>query len=101
MPLAVWCRRGGDAPDTAPGPEQRAIHKATSVEVWRATKTLSPPLREAVVLRHWADYTYQEMGDILGCSVRTAQSQVRLAYQRLETILAREDLDVLETKTNR
>jgi DNA-directed RNA polymerase specialized sigma24 family protein len=63
--------------------------------VWRAVKSLSPLLREAIVLRHWGDYTYQEIGDIVGCPMKTAQSRVRLAYQRLEKELAeieRQDL---------
>jgi RNA polymerase sigma-70 factor (ECF subfamily) len=98
--LVAWSTRGGDAPDPAPGPEHQAISKTTRDEVWEALETLSPRLREAIVLRHWADYTYQEIGDILGCSMRTAQSRVRLAHKRLKTILAPSDLATLEEKNH-
>jgi RNA polymerase sigma-70 factor (ECF subfamily) len=99
VPLVTWLRGGGDAPDPAPSPEQHAIQETTRDEVWAAVETLSPPHREALVLRHWADYTYREIGEMLGCSTRTAQSRVRLAHQRLKTILAQNHVTILEEKT--
>ncbi len=33
---------------------------------------------------------------MLGCSLRTAQSRVRLAHKRLSAILAQDDLAILE-----
>jgi DNA-directed RNA polymerase specialized sigma24 family protein len=53
---------------------------------------LSQPLREAILLRYWADHTYQEMADILDCPLRTAQSRVRLAFDKLRDRLAQADL---------
>ena len=99
LPLVAWLRGGGDAPDPAPSPEQHAIQETTRDEVWEAVEALSPPHREALVLRHWADYTYREIGDMLGCSMRTAQSRVRLAHKRLKTNLAQRDVAILEEKT--
>ena len=64
LPLVAWLKRGGDAHDPAPEPEQQAILKTTCDEVCEAVETLSPPLREAILLRYWADYTHQEMGDM-------------------------------------
>ena len=63
------------------------MREDTRDEVWTAVQTLSQPLREAILLRHWADYTYQEIADMLGCSMRTAQSRVRLAHQQLRAAL--------------
>lgn len=100
LPLMTWLTRGGDAPDPTPGPERQAIRETTRDEVWEAIEALSPPLREAIVLRHWADYTYQEIGDMLGCSMRTAQSRVWLAHKRLRAILAPGDLTILEENTH-
>ena len=97
--LFAWLKGGGDVPDPAPGPEHQAIRKTTCDEVWEAVETLSPPLREAVVLRHWANYTYQEISDMLGCPMRTAQSRVRLAYKRLGAILIESDITILEEKS--
>ena len=98
LSLFTWLRRGGDTPDPTPGPEPQAVQEATADEVWAAIQTLSQPLREAILLRHWSDYTYQEIGDMLGCSLRTAQSRVRLAHRQLRTILTEDDFVKVEEK---
>ena len=99
LSLVRWLKGGGDVPDPSPSPEQQAIQETMRDEVWEAIETLKPPLREAIVLRHWADYTYREIGDMLGCSTRTAQSRVRLAHQRLKTVLAQMHVTIMEEKT--
>ena len=76
-----------------PGPEGQAIQSETRDQVWKAVQDLEPPFREAVVLRYWAGHTYQEIADILGCPLRTAQSRVRLAFQRLRDVLSRSQLN--------
>jgi RNA polymerase sigma-70 factor (ECF subfamily) len=86
--LSKWLQRGGDRPDPSPSPERQATQTETYSEVWAAIQTLKPKQREAVLLRYWAGHTYQEMADILGCPLRTAQSRVRLAYTELRAILA-------------
>jgi RNA polymerase sigma-70 factor (ECF subfamily) len=92
LSLTAWLQRGGDFADPSPGPERQAILRETRSQVWEAIQALNPPLREAVLLRYWAGHTYREIGDILGCSLRTAQSRVRLAYERLRATLALADL---------
>ena len=96
--LIAWLKGGGGALDPAPEPEQQAILETTCDEVCEAVETLSRPLREAILLRYWADYTYQEIGNMLGCSMRTAQSRVRLAHKQLGTVLAQNDLGFLKGK---
>lgn len=96
LPLFSWFQRGGDMADPTPGPEPAAIQAAAHDEVWTAIQRLSPPLREAILLRHWSDHTYQEIAAILGCPLRTAQSRVRLAYQQLRGFLAPADLNYFE-----
>lgn len=101
LSLAAWLRQGGEALiPAAPNPEGQAIRAAARDEVWTAIEHLSPSYQEAILLRHWADYTYQEIGQILGCSMRTAQSRVRLAHQRLRHLLTPSDLAVLEENTH-
>jgi len=94
--LIAWLKGGGDVRDTAPGPEHRAVQEAACDEIREAIESLSQPLREAILLRYWADYTYQEIGDMLGCSMRTAQSRVRMAHKQLGKSLAQNDLVFLE-----
>jgi len=88
LSLTAWLQRGGDFADPGPNPERQAILRETRSEVWEAVQALNPPLREAILLRYWAGHTYREMGEIMDCSLRTAQSRVRLAYQRLRAKLA-------------
>jgi RNA polymerase sigma-70 factor (ECF subfamily) len=73
--------------DSRPSPEQTTLKTEQNHTIWDAVQALSPILREAVVLRHWGGHTYQEIADITGCPLRTAQSRVRLAYKQLGVIL--------------
>ena len=88
MPLFAWLHTDHDEIDPSPDLEMRIMQQDAHDEVWAAICSLSQPLREAILLRHWADYSYQEMAQILGCPLRTAQSRVRLAHQQLKTRLA-------------
>jgi RNA polymerase sigma-70 factor (ECF subfamily) len=94
--LTRWLQRGGDAPDPALPPEQRALQSETCDEIWVAVQSLKPKLREAVLLRYWAGHTYQDMADILDCPMRTAQTRVRSAYQQLRAVLAPAELTNIE-----
>jgi RNA polymerase sigma-70 factor, ECF subfamily len=88
VPLFAWLEGGNDEADPAPDLEALIVQQDAHDEIWVAIHRLSQPLREAILLRHWADYSYQEMAQILGCPLRTAQSRVRLAHQQLKTRLA-------------
>lgn len=96
LSLTAWLGRGGDLTDPTLAPEHQAIRAETRSQVWEAIQSLSRLLREAILLRYWAGHTYREMADILGCPVGTAQSRVRLAYQRLRVALAPAELTNLE-----
>jgi RNA polymerase sigma-70 factor (ECF subfamily) len=96
LSLTVWLQRGGDSRDPALGPERHTIRLETRGQIWEAICALSPLLREAILLHYWADHSYQEMACILGCPVSTAQSRVRLAYQRLRVSIAPAALPDLE-----
>ncbi|MCK6627225.1 MAG: RNA polymerase sigma factor [Anaerolineae bacterium] len=96
LSLFAWFQKGGDTADPALGPEPAAMQATTQDEVWAAVQRLSPPLREAILLRHWSDHTYQEIAIILDCPLRTVQSRVRLAYQQLRGFLAPADLNCFE-----
>ena len=85
--LNSWLRDRQNLTDFRPGPEQRAEKKENQNSVWDALQTLSPALREAIILRHWSGCTYQEIAEITNCPMKTAQSRVRLAYQKLARVL--------------
>lgn len=96
LSLFAWLTGGGDTPDPTPGPERQALDSATQDEVWEAIQSLRPHLREAVILRYWANYTYREMAEILGCTVRTARSRVQSAHKRLGPVIVQAGLVNLE-----
>ena len=91
LPLFAWFKGGGDALDPTPGPERLVMQASTSDEIWEAIQSLSQPIREAILLRHWSDYTYREIATVMGCPLGTAQSRVRLAYQQLEEKFSQSD----------
>ena len=90
--LTAWLKHGGDVADPTPNQEQQVIQAETRAQVLEAVQRLSPPLREAILLRHWAGHTYREMAEIMNCPIPTAQSRVRLAYQRLRVALTPDSL---------
>lgn len=69
-------------------PEHAATRQSLRETVHRALGQLSPKLREAVVLRYFDGLTYREMGEVLGCPQKTAESRVRLAHEALRELLA-------------
>jgi RNA polymerase sigma-70 factor (ECF subfamily) len=92
FPLTSWLSRKRIQRDPDPGPEKLAEAGEIRSTVWHAVQKLTPILREAIILRHWGGHTYQEIGDIVGCPMKTAQSRVRLAQQKLTRSLAETDL---------
>jgi RNA polymerase sigma factor (sigma-70 family) len=92
FPVTTWLQKRRSPLDSRLGPEQRATENETRKTVWDAIQDLSPDLREATILRHWGGLTYQEIAEITGCTMKTAQSRVRLAHQKLVNILGDVDL---------
>jgi RNA polymerase sigma-70 factor (ECF subfamily) len=87
--LTEWFRSRRRQPASDITPELQAIQSEDKHTIWDAVQALPPEFREAIVLRHWGGHTYQEIADIVGCPIRTAQSRVRLAHQRLEKIFGK------------
>ena len=92
---------GNQIRDHAAGPEGHFIKQEQEDGLSSALNQLSPKLREAIVLRFYADCTYKEMGDIMGCSLNTARSRLRLAIEKLRAHLGDEQVRWLATETIR
>ncbi|MFO7320529.1 MAG: sigma-70 family RNA polymerase sigma factor [Chloroflexota bacterium] len=78
--------------NTLPGPKSErpeSVHAQESARaaVEQALASLSPRLREAIVLRYGHGLTYREMADIMNCPPKTAESRVRLAHEALRGVL--------------
>ena len=68
-------------------PEKVAEQRELTGAVHAALLQLSPKLREAVALRFLGELSFGEIGTILGCSDRTAQSRVRLGLAKLRSLI--------------
>jgi RNA polymerase sigma-70 factor (ECF subfamily) len=101
LSLTKLLDQGGGPPDPGAGPEREIIEHESRSRIWEVVQAMSRPLREAIVLRYWAGHTFREMAEILDCPVPTAQSRVRLAYQRLRMALAPDELINAEKEESR
>lgn len=63
--------------------ERRGLRR----QLWQALQTLPQPVREAVVLRYLGEMRYKEVGALLGCNPKTAESRVRLGVDALRRAL--------------
>lgn len=68
-------------------PEAALTRRTAQDAVERALGSLSPVLREAVVLRYGHGLTYREIADVMDCPQKTAESRVRLAHDKLRGLL--------------
>ncbi len=68
-------------------PEAALARRDARDAVESALSSLSPRLREAVVLRYGHSLTYREISEVMECPQKTAESRVRLAHERLRGVL--------------
>lgn len=68
-------------------PEAVLAQRAASDALGKALASLSPQLREAVILRYGHGLTYREIAEVMHCPPKTAESRVRLAHDRLRKAL--------------
>jgi RNA polymerase sigma-70 factor (ECF subfamily) len=73
----------GSEPDHAPGPEAGFLLKAEMDALAQRVAGLPPRYREAVVLRHVQELSYEEAADALGQPVGTVKSNVHRGLQLL------------------
>jgi RNA polymerase sigma-70 factor (ECF subfamily) len=58
-------------------------------QVRAAVERLSPDLRIAIVLRYTEGLSYEQIAEVLGCSLGTVASRLNRAHKRLEQLLSR------------
>lgn len=73
----------GSEPDMSVGPEEDAMLKAEMAELAARVAALPPRYREAVVLRHVQELSYEEAAVALGQPVGTVKSNVHRGLQML------------------
>jgi RNA polymerase sigma-70 factor (ECF subfamily) len=78
----------GNRADQRPGPLESFEAKERAERVRYALRRLSHDARQVVVLRHFGDLSYAEIGEILGIEEKTVKSRLFAARQRLLDLLA-------------
>jgi RNA polymerase sigma-70 factor, ECF subfamily len=77
-----------EAPEHGAGCAQEQAVLARQVET--ALGRLSPKLRVPLVLRHLEGLSYDEIAEVLGCSLGTVASRLSRAHQALAVVLQQE-----------
>lgn len=83
--------RAPAVPDEAPGARPRASAEKSEFagDVNAAIQKLSPKLRSIVALRYLENLSYEEVAEVLGCSLGTVKSRLARAHAALEPLLVR------------
>ena len=75
--------------DPLPSPERRAVARDEARAVERALRTLATEDAEVLLLSRYEDLSYEEIGEVIGCSPDAAKMRVHRALKRLaERIVA-------------
>lgn len=67
--------------------EAQAVHEETADSVRRILQTLPKSQSEVVILKHWEELTFAEIGEALGLSQNTVASRYRYAMEKLQRSL--------------
>ena len=76
-------------PDPGPGPEAECSAHETEGIINEALGLLTEDYRQVVILRHFLQLSYREIGDTLGVPEKTVKSRLFTARQQLREILVR------------
>ena len=73
----------------APGDSLKSVlHMEMRARVRSAVETLTPDMRMVVVLRYTEGLSYEEIAEVMGCSVGTVASRLNRAHKALERKLS-------------
>lgn len=81
---------GASIPDTEPRADEILMREDEQHEVENLLSVLSPQYREIVILRHYGDLSFEEIGIVMQKPLNTVKSQHRRAIQKLRLILGEE-----------
>lgn len=73
--------------DTSPNPHAKAVERETNEQLYSAIRELKFDYRIILILRHFHDLSYGEIGEIVGIPVRTVKSRLFTARHLLKEAL--------------
>jgi len=74
-------------PSTVPLPHQKLEHREIRLRIDEAIAKLSPEHRAVIVMKEIEDLQYNEIAEILGCSLGTVMSRLFYARKKLQSLL--------------
>jgi RNA polymerase sigma-70 factor, ECF subfamily len=80
---------GGQRP-LAVDPIEDYVHRQLSEPLSRSLRKLSPDQRQVIILADIEEYSYQEIADIMGCSIGTVRSRLHRARALLRRLVQQE-----------
>ena len=80
---------GGERP-LAVNPIEDYVEEQLSEPLARSLEQLSPDQRQVIVLADIEEYSYQEIAEIMGCSIGTVRSRLHRARALLRRLLQRQ-----------
>ena len=90
-----------ERPAAMPNPAQGAEASDTVAQIKKLMQQLPEKQRLVMHLRDVEEHTYEEIAEIVGCPMKTAQSRVRLAHQKLaETLDEKHVMELMGTERN-
>lgn len=75
-------------PDPVASHETELLHSRDAAAIQQAVSSLPPKYRAAVLLRHFEDFSYEDMSKVLNCSMGTVASRLNRAHKLLADVLA-------------
>ena len=82
-------RKTFEIPDTHKTPDKEIIFKEWEGRIGEEMKMLPPVNREALLLRHVKNFSYEQIAEILDCKVGTVKSRIARAREELRRRLGR------------
>ena len=74
-------------PANEPQPDRVAEDQQRTRELWRAIQKLDPMYRVPLVLYHFEDQNYGQVGETMGISMRAAQARIIRARKQLKKMM--------------
>ena len=82
-----------ELPDPEPGPQEALLRKEQAAQILEALAQLKPDQKEVIVLRDIQGFSYEEISEMLDCSMGTIKSRINRARNRLREILLEQNGD--------
>ncbi|MBO5666592.1 MAG: sigma-70 family RNA polymerase sigma factor [Firmicutes bacterium] len=76
-----------ELPDPEPGPQESLLRKEQAKLILEALEQLKPDQKEVIVLRDIQGFAYEEISEMLNCSIGTIKSRINRSRSRLREIL--------------